>query len=150
MSKLPKTLEPGVYENIPAEDYHKAEGVSNSVLGLIEKSTGTVLAYRANPPEPTAAQTLGTLFHTFCLEPDMMPGIVCKPEGFTRARNADKEWLAEQDRNGVTVLDKAEWDFMHYARDNMFAHPFIKRLLSVESRRELSVFHRDDEGVLRK
>jgi len=141
---------PGIHKGIPAETYHRANGLSNSMLGQLEKSPGTLLASMANPPASTRAQIIGTLFHTFCLEPELAPAIVCKPEGFTRARKADKEWLAEQEAEGVLVLDKDEWDFIHFARENLYSHPFLKRLLSVPSQRELSLFHEDEAGILRK
>lgn len=141
---------PGIHKGIPAETYHRANGLSNSMLGQLEKSPGTLLASMANPPASTRHQIIGTLFHTFCLEPELAPEIVCKPEGFTRARKSDKEWLEEQEREGVLVLDKNEWDFLHFGRDNLHNHPFLKQLLSVPSQRELSVFHEDEDGILRK
>src|SRR5690625_7490988 len=97
---------PGIHKGIPAETYHRANGLSNSMLGQLEKSPGTLLARMANPPASTRAQIIGPLFHTIWLQPALAPAIVCKPGRFTRARQADKEWRAEHEAHGVRSLAK--------------------------------------------
>lgn len=58
---------PGVYENVPFEEYITWDAISNSRLGLMKLSP---LHYREQAwKEPTAAMALGTLMHCGVLEP---------------------------------------------------------------------------------
>lgn len=68
-------MEPGIYPDIPNDEYHKGPGVSKSGLDLIAKSPAhyyhAVNAANDNDREPTVAQAFGTAFHTLLLEPDV-------------------------------------------------------------------------------
>lgn len=66
-------MEPGIYPDIPNSDYHKGPGISKSGLDLIAKSPAHYYhaVNAANDNEPTAAQALGTAFHTLLLEPEV-------------------------------------------------------------------------------
>lgn len=72
-------IQPGVYGNISNADYHGGPGISKSGLDLIRRSP---MHYRfatsaANDNEPTAAQFIGTAFHTLLLEPDVFSREYC-------------------------------------------------------------------------
>lgn len=66
-------MKPGIYRDIPNEEYHGGEGISKSGLDLIRKSPAHYRAVKTaandNPRVCTAAQRLGTAFHTLVLEP---------------------------------------------------------------------------------
>lgn len=67
MSQSPsKCPEPGVYENVPPEEYFSWDAVSNSKLNLLRKSP---LHYQHGYPESTPAMRLGSLVHSGVLEP---------------------------------------------------------------------------------
>lgn len=56
---------------IPDQEYFSIkEYVSNSTLGRMKPSPAHCKEYLDNPPEPTPAMKLGTLFHCLTLEPD--------------------------------------------------------------------------------
>lgn len=57
---------PGLYENVPAEDYFAWDAVSNSRLNLLRKSPKH---YQFGFVESTGAMLLGTLVHSGVLEP---------------------------------------------------------------------------------
>ena len=64
---------PGIYKDIPIEEYHSAPGISSSGISLILKSPRKywheyVSDNRSRESSP--AQVLGSLVHTICLEPD--------------------------------------------------------------------------------
>lgn len=63
MTKCP---EPGIYHNIPAEDYFAWEAVSNSKLSLMNRSP---MHYKHGFGEATTAMQLGSLVHSGVLEP---------------------------------------------------------------------------------
>ncbi|WP_422444117.1 PD-(D/E)XK nuclease-like domain-containing protein [Endozoicomonas sp. ALB091] len=64
---------PGIYQNIPSDQYHGAPGISSSQVKLIsEKSLAHFHAKYVTgeiQDKPSAAMKLGTLFHTAVLEP---------------------------------------------------------------------------------
>lgn len=65
-------MQPGVYRNIPNEDYHHGPGDSKSGLDLLRKSPIALHAAKtgAIDRKPTPAQALGTALHALVLEPD--------------------------------------------------------------------------------
>lgn len=73
-------MQPGVYPNLSNEEYHGGPGISKSGLDLIHRSP---LHYRAaktaaNDNEPTAAQAIGTAFHSLLLEPESFAQLYCQ------------------------------------------------------------------------
>lgn len=66
MNQLIKCPEPGVYENVPPEEYFAWDAVSNSKLNLLRRSP---MHYRHGYPESTPAMRLGSLVHSGVLEP---------------------------------------------------------------------------------
>lgn len=73
-------MQPGVYPNLSNDEYHGGPGISKSGLDLIHRSP---LHYRAaktaaNDNAPTAAQAIGTAFHSLLLEPDSFAQLYCQ------------------------------------------------------------------------
>lgn len=69
-------MEPGIYDDIPNEEYHGGPGVSKSGLDLVAVSPLHYLAAVTRsedptmpPRQPTPAQRFGTAFHSMLLEP---------------------------------------------------------------------------------
>lgn len=73
-------MQPGVYPDLSNEEYHGGPGISKSGLDLIHRSP---LHYRAaktaaNDNQPTAAQAIGTAFHSLLLEPESFAQLYCQ------------------------------------------------------------------------
>lgn len=90
-------MRPGIYDNISNADYHGGPGVSKSILDLIARSPLHAHARlnAANDNEPTAAQAIGTAFHTLVLEPEVFAKEYClalRPQDVPEAV-ADKDVL---------------------------------------------------------
>lgn len=66
MNQVSKCPEPGVYENVPPEDYFAWDAVSNSKLNLLRRSP---MHYKHGYSESTPAMRLGSLVHSGVLEP---------------------------------------------------------------------------------
>lgn len=65
-------MNPGIYDDLPAADYHRGPGISKSGLDLIHRSPLHYAAARAAANDnPTPSQVLGTAFHALLLEPDL-------------------------------------------------------------------------------
>lgn len=72
-----EAIEPGIYPDMPAAEYHAAPAASKSDLDKIARSPAHYRAYKENPPEQTKAMALGTAFHTLVLEPEKFSGDYC-------------------------------------------------------------------------
>lgn len=59
-----------IKNNMPDTEYFAVKAASNSTLGRMKRSPAHCKEYMDNPPESTAAMTLGSLVHTLILEPD--------------------------------------------------------------------------------
>lgn len=65
-----KTLEPGIYKNMPDSEYFAIDAVSNSYLKEVKKSPGH--AKFAPKDEPTKAKGVGTIAHLALLQPERL------------------------------------------------------------------------------
>ena len=105
--------------------------------------------------EATEAQAFGTLYHSFILEPERFKAETVvlndavreacfaaspKAKGFSKALKAYKDWKAEQDAAGRTVVDEGEILRMDAMRDAILADPDIAEELAAEDARlELTI-----------
>lgn len=65
-------MEPGIYENIPFEEYLEIDAVNNSLLWLLKSKTPKHAKYAHENPSPsTDEQVIGHAWHTQVLEPDL-------------------------------------------------------------------------------
>lgn len=64
------TPAPGIYKGVPADVYHRWDAVSNSRLGLLDRSPAHLREAMLNPKPSTPAQVLGTITHCAVLEPE--------------------------------------------------------------------------------
>lgn len=63
-------MKPGIYEDLPAEEYHASDAVSRSGLTQIERSIDHYREYVANGIGDSKALRTGTAIHTAILEPE--------------------------------------------------------------------------------
>ena len=78
----PPTFTPGIHHDLPADEYHAANGVSNSQLKHLNPPARFPVAM-ATKTEPTPFMRMGTLVHAAILEPDKpFPAITVQPETY--------------------------------------------------------------------
>jgi len=170
-------VEPGVYDDIPADDYHASPGVSKHQLDLLRMKSPAHLKFeREHPRPPTQALRWGEAFHVLVLEGDdaFDQRFAIVPEDAPRRPserqiNAKKpgaatleamSWWDEFDamhEGKVYLKDKpgedpawnpSEWDRIRYMRDAVNDHPVASIFLE-EGRPEQSVYAVDpDLGLL--
>lgn len=63
-------MKPGIYYDLPAEEYHAVDAVSNSLLSEFRSCPKRAKYYMENGRESTKAMQFGTLMHWGVLEPD--------------------------------------------------------------------------------
>lgn len=135
--------------SIPAEIYHKAEGISKSGLDIIaEKTPAHYQQWLKDEEEETEAKRFGQILHRALLEPDTYKdGFYTRPEGMKFTTKDGIAWKeAHQDRPILSTNDAVTVSSMVSA---VHTHPFAKRLLA-GALAEQSLFVEDSHGTLRK
>lgn len=155
------TFTTGIYHDIPAEEYHAANGVSNSQLKHLNPPARFPVAM-ATKTEPTPFMRMGTLVHAAILEPDKpFPAITVQPETYPApATHADvkagkiaageplkwsnnakwcKGWYAAQKQAGQDVMSAQEFGVLNGCVKALTDDPWASRSLSV-GEGEVSVF----------
>ena len=135
----------GVFTGFSAETYHKAYGVSHSMLRHMEPPA-RLPAYLTEPRVVTADMVLGTLTHHMILEPDKpMPKVVLQPDTYpaqpdssaVKAKKAAvgdplewhnsakycKRWHAEAHASGLIVLTSDRMDSLRGMVKSVSLHP---------------------------
>ena len=107
-----KAPEPGIYEDVPFEDYLEWDCPSQSLLSLFRNRDLCELdvLYRImNPPKQTPQMELGHLLEAAVDDPDSLgANIRCLPEDVKVRRG--KAWEQLRDRNpNITFLPQTEW-----------------------------------------
>ena len=105
--------EPGVYENVPHEEYHSWNAINASGLKNIARSPAYYKHEREHPTPPTDAMILGTAQHAALMEPDKFKKIyvpVAGGSGLTKRKvEAEKRGqVALKDSDYQAVLDIVE------------------------------------------
>src|SRR5580698_5346016 len=83
----------GLFAGLPAEQYHKAPGLSHSMLKSMNPPA-RLPVYLTEKREPTVDMIMGTLVHQAILEPNApWPQIAVKPETYPDKKTGEaKPW----------------------------------------------------------
>lgn len=146
----------GVFYDMPADEYHAIEAMSQSGAKEMRRSAAHYRWARDHPKEPTETMQIGTLLHTAILEPDKFEDqAIVMPENAPRrptklqlnAKQPSKEtveainWWREFDEraSGKIVIDAETRDMLMHMRDAVLRHDGA-RLLLENAKREVSLF----------
>ena len=144
------TPDPGVYYDVPAEQYHRWDAMSNSWLKHIADASLKHFKYaREHPPGQTDAMLRGTVLHALCLEPlDFAARFALEPEVDKRTK-LGRERLAQfaDEVGGRTVISQSLYDSCRPMARALMAHPIARELLA-DGTPEVSVVWDDaDTGI---
>ena len=143
-------MKPGLYSGMPMNEYHKAEGVSQSSLKYLRDKTPAHLkvAMETEKP-PTPAMVLGSAIHDAVLLPEVFD--VCwhrGPDSDKRTKAGKRAW-EDAEAHGASILKPADYDLVINVRDAIANHKYARQLLIGQP--EQSAFWIDEEtGVLCK
>lgn len=135
---------PGVYHDMPAEDYHAIEAMSASGAKKMLRTPQHYKMMRTEQSTPTDAMQFGTAVHCAVLEPDSFEARVVRSEKFDR-RYKEQKAAAEAfaaEHAGKLILDPYAFDAVRRCADNVRAHPAAVRLLA-GAKFEVSILWRD-------
>lgn len=143
-------MEPGVYLDIPNDEYHSSAGISNTGLGQILQSPYHYWSHNLDPARPTRPQTRpqedGHIAHCAILEPDEFVNRYVVGPQVSRATKAWKEFCEIHDDK--TVIQPDQYARAMRQRDAAWKIPEIAKALS-KGNPEVSAVARDpDSGAL--
>lgn len=97
-------MEPGIYPNMPREDYDAIPAVNQSLLKLVDRSLAHAKAYLDGHRKTSEALRFGAAYHTFLLEPERFASeYVVMPKRLRKG----KEWDALVAKHGA---ERILWD----------------------------------------
>lgn len=160
--------EPGIWPGVPAADYHRWRGASNSRLSDLLRSPAHMREKIEHPREPTDDMALGTAAHACILEPNTFAalytlaeacaGITGKGAPCTNAGKIQAEgawWCGVHakgktpDADGRAVLAPEVWEQVARMAEAVHAHPAASALLALAGDREVSLVWEDPETGVR-
>lgn len=148
MTKYFKTeFQPGLYNNLDEKVYRADGALSTSDYKLLSKTPNRFKAKWDGklPYIDSPAMRLGRLFHLYALERDEWDKTVVEcPEEFSDRRyKASKEWWAEADTRGVTVITGSELTSIKAMHDAYTGLKPVQATLAKPHQTEVSVFCKD-------
>lgn len=126
---------------MPADAYHAAPGVSQSMLRQLSRSPAHLQAYLAEKREPTPAMEFGTLVHSVLFE-SAEEGVNywVKPENYDGRTKEGRAWLADRAGKLLPVLTFDEGMALGGIKASVLAHHYGSGLLGAPGVSEVSVF----------
>lgn len=142
--------------NLDNDVYHKADGYSNSSLGIIAKDAG-LLEWAKNAPRDTEKEkelNVGTAVHACVLEPDLYKMNYVVRMKINKATKEGKLYHSKFDSareiDGLEELTEDEAKKFSLMAGSLRAHPKAAQLLS-SGNAEVSLFwHDPDTGIVFK
>ncbi|MBF9235551.1 PD-(D/E)XK nuclease-like domain-containing protein [Microvirga alba] len=141
-------MKPGVYDHLSNAEYHGGPGVNKGLLDIVRRSPLHAKAAldAANDNEPTAAQAIGTAFHSLLLEPEAFAQQYVVAPKFDR-RTKDGKAAAEAfqaEHEGKLFIDQEQQDQLLAMAHSVRQHPAANALLTGSpGKAELSVYWTD-------
>jgi len=116
-------VKPGIYPNIPNDEYHAGPGISSSELKTVLKSPAHYRYASDNPRPQTPAMATGTAAHALILEPDGPP-VLPEPEVNKRTKDGKAE-LAQfhTDNPDAIICSPEQYTHVIGMRDAVLMHP---------------------------
>ncbi len=139
--------QPGMYDNILNDDYHKVGGISKSGLDLISMCPAKYKAryFDGIKEEDKSVFVIGRATHTAVLEPDEFLSLYArKPEDIDRRTKKGKEMWQDflMENQGKEILSIDNYDMIFGMASSVRQDPIAKQILS-RGQAETSVFGTD-------
>lgn len=140
-------MKPGLYPDMPAEQYHSIAAMSAGGLKRMRKSPAHFYGAQLDPQrpqsDPTPAMRAGTLFHVVLFEPDAISArYAVRPDGLDLRTKDGKAWEAAQP-DTLEIIDANDLTKAQTQAERVRALPDVAALLS-DGAPEASAFWVDE------
>ena len=140
-------IEPGIYHDVPFDEYRSIQAANASSLKMLDKSPLAYLHACTNISNSTPSKTLGTAIHAAILEPDRFDSEYT----VFKERRSGKAWEAFKEKNnGRQILSTAEYDKILSMQEAVCNHEFADGLLSGGESEVTLVWNDVGTGILCK
>ena len=138
---------PGVYRDLPQDEYLAVEAISKSGLDHFHRSPAHYLAYQRQDFRETPAMLFGRAAHMAILEPDRFAvEVVQEP---SKINKKSKDWREfKKLYPGCIILSPGDMRSIEAIRESILAHPAAFNLLNYPGTSEVSYFWIDRETKL--
>lgn len=139
----------GIFHGLDSAAYHRAPGVSNSMLKHLARSPAHLQTYLEQPAAQTPAMLFGQIVHQLLLEPDRPWTWAVRPPGLDLRSKEGRAW--KENVGDRPVLAHEDWLHIEGVVASVRSHP-TARLALGSGTPEVSVFKRFTLGdsVLRR
>lgn len=144
-------VEPGIYPNVPADEYFAWEAMNRSTLEHAARSMMHLRAAMTTPSESSDAMDVGTALHCAVLEPDAFSRrYVVAPKVDRRTKEGKAKFEAfVKESSGATVLDSDSMGLVQHMSNAIRCHDLAATLLDVPGDSEVCVVWDDAETGIR-
>jgi hypothetical protein len=151
-------MKPGIYANIPFDEYLKIEAINKSGLEWFQWSPLHYWTNCLSPNKPeqktSDAMALGTAIHMAILEPERFAATYIASPRFDRRTKQGKQdsdgFRADCERRGLTDIDEQDFETCKRVRDSVRATSAAEIILETGSSEVTMVWEDPIEGVLCK
>lgn len=142
---------PGLYPNVPAEEYFAWDAMNRSTLEHGNRSMLHLHAAMTEPSESSAPKDMGSALHCAVLEPDSFSRRFKVAPDVDRRTKAGKEAFEVfvKESNGATVLDSDSMDLVRQMAKAIRCHERADKLLAVPGENEVCAVWDDAETGIR-
>ncbi len=129
------------------EKYHKADGLSKSMIDELIKSPAHLKTYMESPDNETEALLLGSLFHTMVLEPKKLNKEYAVAPVCDRRTAAGKQIYAQfmEENPNKKIITNDQFEQVKKWSDAVLKHPVASKFLKGKGKNEVSIFWNDEE-----
>lgn len=122
--------EPGIYDDIPPEEYHKAAGLSKSGMVEFALSPRHYITPETITQEKQRLFDVGQATHTLILEPELeTETVMVLPRGVNKTHKVGKRLAEEAKESGRVLLTSAQHDQIIGMRLSVWEHPKCRQIL---------------------
>lgn len=139
--------DPGIYEGVPEDEYHRWDCASNSKLKRILRCPAHYRHAEDHPNyDDTPTMAFGRAYHCAILTPEIFKDkYVMRERGLHGATNKYKAWKKKIEAAGRTEITAANMDDLLGIQKAINANAEAKELLSGKGKNEASIVWIDDE-----
>lgn len=128
-------MKPGIYHNLPFDEYAAIPAISNTALGKMNPPA-RYKEWLDNPVEEVStALRIGRIAHRAILEPDKWRAdfenfYAVKPDGMRFSTKEGKAWRYDAEEDNREIITHAESDFLTGAVESIASHKTAREMLS--------------------
>lgn len=138
--------EDGIYHDIPDEEYHAIERISNSYLGILKRSPAHLIYALEHEPEEKDHFTFGRAAHDAVLRPLHFEEAWARaPEGDRRTKAVKEEWAKLEEEHGSMILKPDAYDKADALGKEVRSHVITSPILAAPGHAEVTLLWTDPE-----